>query len=572
MESLPETLARLATAIAAAPESPEPRRVLADLLLERGHPVGELMQLELRERYDRRWFDLLAEHEAAFAELVAPGADVAWLHRGLPEVAWYRSVHLREVPPSPLPFLRQLFVRVAAGHGTDVLTHASLRHLKSLTLACDVAGEKLEARLPAPLHALTLVDAAWSSLTSLLQSGRSTLRRLRLVTTGGEPLTRALRPVLDARLTLEELELDGFSLTDATQPLADAVRALAPQQVVLRGNATSGAERFSARTVIERAGVPFCLVLLGPSVGGLDPQGVSSGPWHLGTPASDATGTGLLRHLGSDFTLDAFQTAQGHTLSLLPLLRHDDEDRVFQAQAFVRELRAWLCSASPPFAHVQRFGFEDAAPFQTFEDVPGVLLLPSARKRPCGPTAELFRAAASLALSLGPSLFGQLTADGVALPPEGALRVTSPYARAAREPPGTGNFSPEALVTYSKEAARGHAASEASHTYAVALLVYVACCGQLPQRDASTAYAVLSSTLADDFVPLEERVRVDERAAAAVLAGLKSTSTLSALAQALTAAADRAPSGAWGPSAFPEGVVVPPVTLWPAWRVATQVT
>lgn len=570
MKQLGDSLERLVTAIAALPDSPEPRRVLADLLLEQGHPLGELIQLELSGHFTRRWFDLVAEHEPAFVELVAPNADAAWLHQGLPEVAWYRSGPLLEAPPSRLPFLRQVFVRASPGHGSTVLGHAALRHASSLVLACDGPTEPLDgAPLPAALQAFTVVDADWRTLTSALATARPTLRRLRLVTTLVEPVMAAVRAVLDARLTLDELELDGFALEKSAADLGDAAKALGLSQLVLRAVAAEPDDlwRFEPEVLLARAASPsLALVLLGPGVGGLDSNGVSSGRWHFGAPARDVDGVRLEAHLGSDFTLDAFQTPQGHRLSLRPQPRRGDDP--LRAQAFVREVRAARVSSAAVFPQVRDAGFVEATPQLTLEDVRGPLLLPSCLKQPCGPSAALFRAAAALADGLGEALPGQLSADAVALCDDGRLRAVSPFA--VPPWPRAGGLKPDIVAVLSKERAHGTALTAATHAHALALLIYVGCSGRLPQRDTSTPHAVLRATVTDDFVPLDERAPVPTQLSAAVHAALSGTLAVAELSAALRAAADTAPVRPWGPDALPVRVPVPAVTLWPSWRHAVE--
>lgn len=191
--------------IAADPSDDEPRHVLADVLMERGDPRGEFIQLQLAqaagdtsERTKGRLKILLGRHGRQW---LPPGAredstfERGFLHTAIVDRAtdphhheWGPVVSLELQPrvPGPMPFeVRRLMAVKHVGTLDDVRLKALLGHLPP---ALESVGWSIDDERFAPGLEAELVE---------LERRAPTLKRLNLVT-NGFPYDDVLNPVVES--------------------------------------------------------------------------------------------------------------------------------------------------------------------------------------------------------------------------------------------------------------------------------------------------------------------------------------------------------------------------------------
>lgn len=150
-------------AAAATPGDDGPRQVLADLLLEREHPLGELLRLEAEEReLPRRRALETALRETLRHELI-PWARELELDRGLPAWAAYapkwRFLREGEAPP-PWP-VRAISVVGEFRDALTLLRSAAVERVQSLDFSSAWADTRFTHWVdgpPAPISALRSLE------------------------------------------------------------------------------------------------------------------------------------------------------------------------------------------------------------------------------------------------------------------------------------------------------------------------------------------------------------------------------------------------------------------------------
>ncbi len=526
MATLGQTLEGLLGELVASPDDPGARLVLADLLTERGDPLGELISLSAQDHWSPRLLDLLSEHEARLCELVAPKAHRAWVHRGLPEVAWYDAHDLLAVDAPRFPLLRSVVVDYRRGAG-QVLQHPLLRGVQHLTLVGEAGAAPLGA-VAAPLTSLTLKAIAGRGMATLLRSV-PTLRRLRIVgpPDGADAFLDALEQV---RPALHELELCDVP-SGPPLPRLQRVCASLGVQVVRLGDA----EQRGAQAVFPEPGLDLTSVLRHDHA--LELQ--ASGPEHLLASSRPAT---LL-------TRDAI----------------DAEDAQGLVDNLVADSRARACRTGPAFATVWPRFLEGApAVREAFVD---------------GPALDFQR---SWPLSRQvTSLFAQLAAlvphlrsdelDPVRVVVGERVRLRSPWQSAPRLTRRIGGTS--AFAHPSPEFIRGLQGSDPgpAAVFTLGVMLFRALTGELPQADSRSQLGVLQSTLDGRLRRLSTAMVVPPDLDALVASQLaldpRARPTPAQVARGLEAVGSEFPSVPWPNTPTPREF-----TLWPALRPRLQLT
>lgn len=445
MSDLRTTFEGLLTELAGArPDDLRPRLVLADLLTERGHPWGELIQLSAEATMTPRLLELLGEHEAPFCQLVAPGAMAAWVNQGLPEIAWYESDDLLAVSAPPFPLLRQVFVRVRRGHGAKVLAHPLLRQVTSLHLAADHEDEALDSAPLLSLESLTVKGFRGKGFGALLQ-GLPRLRRLRLECRRASSASESLEALGLAHPRLDVLEVDSevFDRNDV-MPVARlcGVKQLDVRRLYVPAFDIDD-ELVPARQVVAKD-PPFTATLEGGELEVRVEPGVES-------------------------------------LECAP--------------SWVAEQRVRAARSNPVFVR-SRFTFLDGAPAVVDEQPEGNTL----NARSPGLCKELLSAFSTLARASGEALPFEFTRGSVMVAPD--TRVLSYWNTLS---PRT-QFHRHALL--SAESIRGMPSTPASSIFSLGVLLFEAVTGHLPHLHGDSEMGVLKSTLDNRFAPLSKHLEV----------------------------------------------------------------
>jgi uncharacterized protein (TIGR02996 family) len=516
VSTLGQTLEGLLTELVATPDDLSARLVLADLLTERGHPFGELMSLSASGAWTPRLLELLEAHEAAFCQLVAPGAQRAWVHRGLPEVAWYEGGELLRLESAKFPLLRSLVVDYRKGHG-EVLAHPLLRNVQELTLVGGAPELDLRA-IAAPLRSLTLSRVRGRGAATMLRSVPS-LKRLRLVGSGGDDPLVFLDALDAARPRLDELELSGFELG----PLVPRLRALSAAcgiRVVRLGVNT-------ADPSLERA-------------------------WF------DEPGLTLTHLLLEDEELELFATHDQGTGGLFisgrPMTLERRDLRESFVDAFVTDQRARAARSNPRLARVTP-RFHEGAPAALEQRFDGRSLSSQQRWPLSRQLLEAFAELASLLPLLRP---GELHPDRLVLG-EGGLQVRAPW-----QGPPRPQLRLAALALLGRESLRSGPTTLAASAFSLGALLFTTLSGEYPQVDTSSELALLQSTVAGRVRRLSTVLEVPP-ALDALVAGLLQSDALGGpsfgeIEQGLRQLAATLPVQPWPVAEHRSGAH----TLWPA--------
>jgi uncharacterized protein (TIGR02996 family) len=529
MSTLRQTLEGLLTELLATPDEPGARLVLADLLTERGDPLGELISLSASDLWSPRLLELLAEHEARLCALVAPKARRAWVHRGLPEVAWYDAGELLAVDAARFPLLRSLVVEYRRGAG-QVLQHPLLRGVHHLTLVGTAGAPPLGA-VAAPLRSLTLKALSGLGAATLLRSVPE-LRRLRIVGPSGGA-TRFIEALEEVRPALHEFELTDVELGPLWPRLQRVCAACGVQVVRLGGTAPAGAQAWFPEPGLELSG-----------------------------------------ELAHDHALELFSAGPAHLLAssrpatLLGPGDVDAPDREALIDLLVADMRARACRTGPSFAKVVP-RFLEGAPAALEAFVDGVEL-EAQRSWPL--SRQLLRLFAQLALQAPQLRPDELDPARVVVGEHFALRP--PWQGSPRGRPAMLGNQPDHYSRMSPEFVRGLSAIDPapSALFSLGVMLFTALTGELPQADAHSTLAVLQSTIEGRLRRLS-KVAVVPPALDALVAKQLATDprarpTPAQVAAGLEALAAMLPSSPW-----PTGPVAPrEVTLWPALRPRMNVT
>ncbi len=523
MSGLRERLEGLMGALVTAPDELPARLVLADLLIERDEPLGELMQLSATDAWSPRLLELLREHEARFCELVAPGALLAWVHRGLPEIAWYRGRDLLGIRAAPVPLLRQLCLSVRE-EASQALRHPLLRNVTALTLITDRSTSVLDAVNAPALTTLTVAHFAGAGLEPLLRSAPS-LRRLRVFADRERDPTALLEALGAVRPRLTELHLDGFTLR-AHQPWLFQV-ALACG--VRRLHVSSGDRPTTA------------------------PDGVTLCDWF------DEPGLTPTAVLAEDDAFELFELPEALLATARPSSRSVIVDLGVLGDFVATQRGLAVRSAAqraPSFAHAKAL-FVEASPAALDERFVGPLLQDFG---PCEPSATLLRHFATLAELLPEARAGELDANRVMLTQAGP-RITSPWQS------GYERVHLTVLASYSPEHLRGEPYTVRSSVFALGVLIFRTLTGQLPQRQTDSPLALARGTQRGEFRSLSAIVAAP-KALEALIAHMLRVDPLTrpeptTIAQTLRSLADEVPDRALP---APRPSTLPQYTLWPSFR------
>lgn len=178
-----EPLDGLEQAIVSRPEELGLRRVLADQLLERGDPRGELISLQLGGGNKSRELELLAEHGKRWVREAGIIGMACEFRRGLIEAV--RLPH--SVVALDLAFERNPIVEVALGHAGMLRQLMELRlppighlHLEGGKLHFSVLRELTAHPLAQHLRTLTMHGVSVRSLSPLYEGPWPRLERVRL--------------------------------------------------------------------------------------------------------------------------------------------------------------------------------------------------------------------------------------------------------------------------------------------------------------------------------------------------------------------------------------------------------
>lgn len=201
------------------PEDDEARRVLADVLLEQGDPLGEFITLQFsREPDEARMGRLLEMHrerwEAPLGPYIEPGS--ARFERGFPVSVLMKTGDILEPP---------------AAWGT---VEEVRWPYDSLGSSFRGAGERM-LNAPALRHVKTLLGASAAMVSALNAPGESGLRRLSLWTTEGEGLVETLAALPQLRWLKVEPGEPGFVVRCLESSLASRLDYFQVIRRVTRG-------------------------------------------------------------------------------------------------------------------------------------------------------------------------------------------------------------------------------------------------------------------------------------------------------------------------------------------------
>jgi uncharacterized protein (TIGR02996 family) len=524
--TLGQTLEGLLTELVATPDDPAARLVLADLLTERGDPLGELISLSAQDVWSPRLLELLGEHEARLCELVAPKAQRAWVHRGLPEVAWYEAGELLAVDAARFPLLRSVVVDYRRGAG-QVLQHPLLRSVNHLTLV-GAAGAPPLGAVAAPLRSLTLKAIAGLGAATMLRSVPE-LRRLRIISPPGGA-TRFIAALEEVRPPLHELELTDVELGPLL-PRLQRVCAACGVQVVRLGGVSQVAEAWFSE------------------------------------PGLDLTGV-----LAQDDTLELFSVGPAHLLAslrpatLLGPADLDSPEGVGLADVLVADVRARACRTGPHFTKVVPRFLEGApSALEVLVESPAL-----AHQRAWPLSQQLVGLFAQLAALVPQLRADELDPTRVVVGPRVALR--SPWQGQAQH--HRLSLSPEsAFARMSPEFVRGLRGIDPgpAAVFTLGVLLFTALTGELPQPDAHSNLAVLQATIEGRLRRLSTVLAVppalDSLVANQLATDPRARPTPAQVGAVLEEVATTLPSIPWATAPVPREV-----TLWPTLRPRTNVT
>ncbi len=270
--SVDPTARALLAEVIARPADDEPRLVIADWLLERSDPRGELIALQCRasSEHDNRITELLKKHQGAWVRAFHVPRAIWDFRRGfiahgrldaIGAAAVLDELFRREpIEALSIRGLKTSGAETAAITLGKILAHPALARLRSLSLAQNRLNKEASEALAQAQHfgaleALDLESCALSiaSATRLAVSpALSNLRRLSLAFNaiedrGTEAFARS--PHLSQ---LEELSLQALGLTDASMRALRESRSLDRLRRVLTAN-----PRIRAEGIETLLGAPF---------------------------------------------------------------------------------------------------------------------------------------------------------------------------------------------------------------------------------------------------------------------------------------------------------------------------
>lgn len=476
-----ENLEGLLGALSAAPDDTAARLVLADTLAEQGHPLGELISLQLSGGDPARERELLSKLETSLCELVAPGAFRAWCANGLPEVAWYSSRALLGVRAARFPLLRQVKLTVARGELARSLLHPLLKNVRALSVVANAANEVVHGACPAGLTSLSVSGFPMETVAALVASAPA-LERLHLCERELSP--KSLTWLRGRRLRRLELE-----------------RVLAaPDDVAFLRELAATIEDF----VVHAADPDAALALANAGF-----RAHPAGAFTLGA-SSHASGVNLTSLLARDESFEGWKTDKGFLVSAAPMGHSLDIEPV-ELASFVAEVRAQR-TLEPLFPRTLGAGFVEGAPFVHLEDLDGAPL--SAVLDAGGKTPELRRLDASRELVTFFAVLAQrlegAPVESLTSSPLYLVRALEPRLAAGWSSGATdrASFTRSTCPRLSPELTRGGRYSPASVVFALGVHLFEALAGRLPHRDAASTMGILNSVVNGELDTLGPRAGV----------------------------------------------------------------